>query len=65
MLEAVDTFGDFEEHPTAVAVLFKVVLVDEFLWDLVDTYAGIFWAIERCFELEVGEIRCEEFCIFS
>ena len=58
LLEAVYTFGDFEVHPTVVAVLFKVLLVDELLWDLVDTNAGIFWAIEWRFEVEVGKIRC-------
>ena len=65
MLEAVDTFGDFKLHPTVVDVLFEVVLVDEFVWDLVDTNAEIFWAIERRFEVEVGKIRCEKFFIFS
>ena len=64
MFEAVDTFGDLEVHPTVVAVLLKVVLDDEFLWDLVDTNAGIFWAIEWLFEVEVGEILCEKSCIF-
>jgi len=65
LLEAVDTFGDFEVYSTVVAVLFKVVLVDEFLWDLVDTNADICWAIERHFEVEVGKIRCEKYCILS
>ena len=64
LLEAVDTFGDFKVYPTVVDVLFKVVLVDEFLWDLVDTNADIFWAIKWCFKVEDGEIRCEKFCIF-
>ena len=64
LLEAVDTFGDFEVYPAIVAVLFKVVLVDEFLWDLVVTNADIFWAIEQRFEVEVGKICCEKFCIF-
>ena len=45
LLEALDTFGDFKVHPTFVAVLLKVVLVDEFLWDLVDANASIFWTI--------------------
>ncbi len=58
LLEAVDAFGDFEVHPTVVDVLFKVVLVNEFLWDLADTNADIFWAIEQRFEVEVGKIRC-------
>ena len=61
MLEAVDTFGDFEVNPTVAYVLFKVVLIDEFLWNLVDTNADIFWEIKRCFEVEVGKIRCEKF----
>ena len=65
MLEAVDTFGDFKVYPTVAAVLFKVVIVDEFLWDLVDMNADIFWAIERRFEVEVGDICCEKFCILS
>ena len=58
MLEAIDTFGDFEVHSPVVAVLLKVVIFDEFLWDLVDTNADIFWAIERRFVVEVDEIRC-------
>ena len=41
LLEAVDTFGYFEVYPTVVVVLFKVVLVNEFLWYLVDTNADI------------------------
>ena len=65
MLEAVDTFGDFKVHPTVVAVLLKVVLVDEFLWNLVNANAGIFWTIKRRVEVEVGEICCEKFCILS
>jgi hypothetical protein len=64
LLEAVDTFGDFEVHPTVVDVLFKVVLVNEFLGNLVDTNADIFWEIEWRFEVEVGKIRYEKFCIF-
>ena len=65
MLEAVDTFGDFEVYPTVVDVLFEGVLVDEFLWNLGDTNADIFWAIERRFKVEVGNICCEKFCILS
>ena len=59
-----DTFGDFKVYPTIVAVLLKVVFVNEFLWDLVNTNADIFWAIEQCFEVKVGKICCEKFCIF-
>ena len=64
MLEAVDTFGDFEVHPTIVVVLLKVLFVDEFLWDLVDANAGIFWTIKWSFKVEVFEICCEKFCMF-
>ena len=62
-LEAVDTFGDFEVYPNVVAVLLKVVLINEFLGNLVDTNADIFWAVERRIKVEVGDICCEKFCI--
>ena len=65
LLEAVDTFGDFKVYPSVVDVLFKVVLIDEFLRNLVDANADIFWAIERRIEVEVGDICYEKFCILS
>ena len=64
LLEAVDTFGDFKVYPTVLDVLFKAVLVDEFLGNLVDTNADIFWAVERRIKVEVGDICCcEKLCI--
>ena len=44
-------------------VLFKVVLINEFLGNLVNTNADIFWTIERRFEVEFGKICCEKFCV--
>ena len=64
MLEAIDTFGGFEVHPTVVIAFLKAVFVDEFLWDLGNANADIFWTIKRNFKVEVFEICCEKFCIF-
>ena len=40
----------------------EFVFVDDFLWDIGDLHADIFWSFERSHEIEVGNVHCHEFC---
>ena len=58
--EAVDSFIDFEVHPSIAHVCSEIVLIDEFLRDNIEFDADVLRAIERCAKVEVGDVKCGE-----
>ncbi len=53
LLEAVYALGDLKVHPSFVLEFCKVVFCVELIRDVRDSNAYIFWAIQRCAQVEV------------
>ena len=58
MLESIHAFGDLIVYPAVVGVLFKFVLINDFLGEYAEFDSCILWPIKRSVEVEVGEICC-------
>ena len=64
MFESVYAFADFEVNPPIVGKPHEVIFVSEFLWDDIDLNLDVFWAVEGCAKVEVGEFHGHELCIW-
>ena len=58
MLESIHAFGDLVVYPAVVGILFKFVLINDFLGEYAEFDLRILWTIKWSVEVEVGEVRC-------
>ena len=63
LFETIDTVVDFKVYPIVVFVFREIVFVDEFLWDVRQFNADVFWSIQRCAEIEVGDVETRKLCV--
>ena len=65
-LKGIDSsLGDFKINPTIVRILCKVVLIDEFLWDVGQFDLYVFWPIQWHAKVEIGDIKACEAGLFG
>ncbi len=57
LLQSINSIINFKVYPSVVFVVSEIVFIDEFLWDVRDFDAYVFWAVERCAEEEVGDVK--------
>ena len=65
LFEAIDAFCDLEVNPVVEGILGEIVLINEFLWDVRYVDADIFWTIERCAQIKVGEVVAGKACLWG
>jgi hypothetical protein len=58
--KAIAALANFEVDPTVVVTTRKLVLLNEFRWDVRDLDADIFWVGHWCVEVEVLEVNGAE-----
>ena len=46
--------------PFLSVFFFEFVLLYDFIWDVSDVYADLFWALQWCHEVTFGSINCHE-----
>jgi hypothetical protein len=63
MFETVDPFSDLKVDPTVMSKLGQVVFVGEFSRNVRKFDAYVFQSIERCADVEVGDIKRGKVCI--
>ena len=60
MLEALNSFGDFEVNPTIAFIFVEVVFCAKILRNVTEFYVGIFWSIQGCSKIEVRYVMGEK-----